>query len=202
MRSIILALLLLFAGTANAGTISLAWSPVEHPELEIYRVYFTIDPNLPLDDFANYIQVPGTQTETTITVPDCETVRIFVRACDSRGLCGDVSRQPDETIVTGWGRPRVEDTQVDSEYRVTKLFGANFLPDAIVRVGSTVLDPSQYTVVDCRNIDLTEPIASNGDVYIWQEDDGFFPFGLLSSSLGELLGIVRTDTSQPPPVNP
>ena len=76
-RLFLLALLLVALATpASAGTISLAWDPVSHPELTGYHVYYGTTPGN-LDQTVTV----GEVTEVTLSgLTDCTDYHVAVRA--------------------------------------------------------------------------------------------------------------------------
>jgi len=128
----VLACAAVFSPAAVAGTISLAWDPVDHAELAGYRVFFDTTP----ESFGSS-EDAGTSTAYTLSVEDCVEYHVAVKAYDTSGAYSEQYSQE----VVGWARPAVaavSPSQVERNVTSQLTFsGTNFRSGVQVQI----LDP-------------------------------------------------------------
>lgn len=129
MKRLLPFLLLALAGPCVAGTISIAWDAVPDADVAGYVVYWGATTGV----YTDQVDV-GNVTATTISVGDCVTQFVAVKAYDrDRNYSLAYSNE-----VAGWGRPSIAtltpgvvergwSTYVDIE-------GTNFKPGSVVEV--------------------------------------------------------------------
>jgi len=138
----------LFAPALNAGTISLAWDPVNHADLAGYRVFYDTVPQA----FGSS-EDAGTGTAYTLAgLDDCVEYHVAVKAYDSSGRHSEQYSQE----VVGWARPTVASVSpAQVERNVTAQLtvgGTNFRPGVQLQI----LDPGvavlQITENGCNQL--------------------------------------------------
>jgi hypothetical protein len=144
-----LTVLLVVAGTTvSAGTMSLAWDPVSHPDLVGYRLYYGTSPG----SYPQSLDL-GTDTAATLAgLQDCTTYHVAVKARTSDGSESDVFSNE----VSGWSRPEplsVSPGTIErgSTLEVT-LFGINFQDGAVVTFTDPNIAVNRITVFGCDRI--------------------------------------------------
>jgi hypothetical protein len=139
-----------FAGfAAQAGTMSLAWDTVSHPELVGYRVYYSTDPGNPTQAF---VDVDTSAQVTLSNLGDCTAYYVAVKA---RGADGSLSPSFSNQ-VTGWARPAVASVAPSSIERTTQMAltvnGTNFMPGATVSFSDPAIVVNSVTVNGCNEL--------------------------------------------------
>lgn len=160
--------------SVQAGSISLAWDPVVHPELAGYQVYYGTNP-------ANLDQsVPvGTNAAVTLSnVADCTNYYVAVKA---RG--NDGSESPTfSNQVSGWARPVVATVAPASIERTSQMAltvsGVNFMPGASVTFSDPAIVVNSVTVNGCNElvVDVNVPdtaIVGTTDLTVVNPDQVF-----------------------------
>ena len=150
-------LLALAPQPAAAGTISIGWDPVTHPDLAGYRVYYGTAPG----SYAGSVDA-GNVTETTLDgLASCTGYHISVKAYTSTGTLSDEYSQE----VTGWARPELSGTSVATLERSKQasvvVDGANFAPGAEVLVSTPGVTVNDVTVTSCTQLIATLSVSAN-----------------------------------------
>ena len=148
----------LAAGPAYAGTISVGWDPITHPDLVGYRVFYSTTSG----NFGQWTDV-GLVTQTTLTgLTDCTTYYIAVKARSSDGsLSANYSNQ-----VSGWSRPTVTTATPASIARAGQssvtIAGTNFMAGATVTLSNSAIVVNSVTVSACNQLvaSLTVPATA------------------------------------------
>jgi hypothetical protein len=122
----LLALVLVLGATsvAHAGTISVAWDSLTHPDLVGYRVYY----GTASGTYPQSVDVGLTPQATLTGLTDCTTYYVAVK-----GRASDGSLSPTySTEISGWSRPTVTGSNPTSIARGSTgsvtLAGTNFRP--------------------------------------------------------------------------
>lgn len=141
--------------TAEAGTISLGWSPVSHNDLAGYRVYHDTVPG----NFGNSVDV-GLQLSVTLNgLTDCTTHEVAVKAYDSQ----DRESPTFSNIVSGWPRPEVggvSPSQVERNSQVQlTIDGINFQSGAQVKFSNPGITASGVSVNACDQLVVTADVS-------------------------------------------
>ncbi|HXV77580.1 MAG TPA: fibronectin type III domain-containing protein [Candidatus Polarisedimenticolaceae bacterium] len=151
----VLVVAVLSASPALAGTISLAWDPVTHPDLAGYRVFYGVNASN-LDQSVDV----GTNAQATLSnLADCTNYFVAVKA---RGTDGSLSPQFSNQI-SGWARPVVASVSPPSIQRTTQMAltvsGVNFMPGASVSFSDPAIVVNGVTVNGCSQlvVDVTVP---------------------------------------------
>lgn len=155
------------ASTAQAGTISLAWDPVDHPDLAGYRVdYGTSSSNL------DQSVVVGTGTQVTLTgLTDCATYYVAIKAVANDGQ----ESATHSNLISGWARPEVDTGSGQTVERggsaTVTVNGANFQSGASLLLSNAGVTVNNVSVSSCSRllVDVTVSGAAslgsvNGDV--------------------------------------
>ena len=138
----------LTAGVAQAGTVSVAWDPITHPDLLGYRVYY----GAASGNYGQWTDV-GITTQTTLSgLTDCTQYYIAVKARGSTGsLSPNFSNQ-----ISGWSRPTVGTATPASVPRAAQasltIAGTNFMPGATVRFSNSAIVVNSVTVNSCNQL--------------------------------------------------
>jgi chitodextrinase len=148
----------LTAVPAFAGTISVAWDPITHPDLVGYRVFYSTTSG----NFGQWTDV-GLVTQTTLNgLTDCTTYYIAVKARSSDGsLSANYSNQ-----ISGWSRPTVTTATPASIARAGQasvtIAGTNFMPGAAVTLSNSAIVVNSVTVSGCNQLvaSLTVPATA------------------------------------------
>jgi len=150
------AAVLLLTGAASAGTISVAWDPVSHPDLLGYRVYQgTSSGNYPQS-----IDV-GLETQTELSgLADCTTHYVAVRARAS----GDVLSDEFSNQIAGWPVPRVDGidspvAEAGTQLQLT-ISGANYQAGAVVSFVDPAISVDSVAVTSCNSVVATISIGT------------------------------------------
>ncbi len=111
----------------TAGTISVAWNPVDHPDLAGYRVYYDSVPGA----FGSSVDA-GTGTAATLSgLADCTSYEVAVKSYDAGGQFSPLS-----SVVSGWPRPvlsAITPAQIQRNSQVQLVLdGTNFQSGAAV----------------------------------------------------------------------
>jgi hypothetical protein len=170
MRARVLATILCIVSVAIAtpawaGTISLAWDPVSHPDLAGYRVYYDTVPGR----FGQSVSL-GVVTSTTLSgLTDCTDYEIAIKAFDGQNR----ESAGFSNLVTGWSRPRLTSatpSQVERSSRVNLVIaGANFESGMTAVVTNPGITVHGVSVVGCLQVVLDVSIgaqAALGGAYL------------------------------------
>lgn len=145
----------LLSPPALAGTISLAWDSVSHPNLAGYRIrYGTAPGSHPSTADA------GTATQATLSgLTDCTAYYMVVKAYASDGT---ESQNPSNEL-SGWPRPTVASaspTQVQRNSQVSLVLGgANFQPGASVHLSNAAITVGGATVSGCNQLTVSLTVS-------------------------------------------
>jgi len=148
-------LMLLLTGVGYAGSISVAWDPVSHPELLGYRVYHGTGS----ENYSQSVDV-GNQTHKQLTgLADCTTHYVVVRARGADDLLSpEFSNQ-----IAGWPVPRVDGINASEAEAGTQLQlvieGANFQPDATLTFSDPAITVNAVAVPGCYSMVATISIG-------------------------------------------
>jgi len=138
----------LTATTIHAGSISVAWDPITHPNLVGYRVFYSTSSG----SYGQWTDV-GVTTQTTLTgLTDCTQYFVAVKA---RGSDGSLSAGYSNEI-SGWSRPTVTTASPSSVPRATQssvtINGTNFMPGATVTFSNSAIVVNNVTVNGCNQL--------------------------------------------------
>jgi len=153
-------LVLAYGGQVRAGTISIAWDPVEDTDLAGYRVYY----GMASGSYSQSVDV-GNVLETTLTgLSDCTTWYVAVKAYDTAGnLSEGYSNE-----VSGWPRPIVRAASPASAEQGRTLDvvldGSNFQPGATVRFLAAGIVVNSVTVESCSRIRANVTVGGSAAV--------------------------------------
>jgi hypothetical protein len=144
--------LALAASYAQAGSVSLAWSPVQGAAG--YRIYY----GLSSGNYGTPMDV-GSATEATLSnLLDCTAYYIAVKAYNGAGESAGFSNE-----VTGWARPVVTATTPSAKMQggeaAVVIQGLNFKPGASVSIDNPRVALGPATVVGCDRIQIDLEIA-------------------------------------------
>lgn len=135
------------APPARAGTISLAWDPVSHPQLAGYRVYHGPSSG----SYTQTVDV-GLSPQATLTVSDCADYFIAVKARTTDGTESVLFSNE----ISGWARPEVTaGTPASVERNQTvdvTIDGMNFRAGASVQLGDPAISVNSVTVNGCSQL--------------------------------------------------
>jgi hypothetical protein len=147
----LVAMSVLIAGAAlpaSAGTVSIAWDPVNDPDLAGYRIYYGTSP-------ANYTQnvdVGNTTSHTVTGLANCQDWYFGIKAYDTAG--NESVNYSNE--VSGWPRPEVTLTSPSSAEQGRRLdvtvSGTNFRSGAGVDFGDPNITINSVTVNGCNSL--------------------------------------------------
>ena len=193
---------LIASGTATssvAGTISLAWDPVDHPDLAGYRIYFDTAP----DSFSESIDL-GAVTEATLTgLADCTTYYVAVKAYDDDGA----ESTGFSNGVSGWARPvagGASPSQIERNQTVDLVIdGTNFQSGATVTFTDPGITVHGVTVASCSQLVANISVASDalvgpGDIRV-QNPDNVYGVGIgLFEIVGDATAPVISDVEAGP----
>jgi len=141
-----------------AGTISIAWDPVTHPELAGYRVYYGTGSG----SYNQNVDV-GTSPEVTLdNLADCTNYYVAVKA---RGIDGTSESPLFSNEIVGWARPVVGAASPASAERATQIdvtiSGANFMSGASVSFSDPAITINGVTVNGCNEIVVNVDIPAS-----------------------------------------
>lgn len=142
----------------NAGTISLAWDTVTHPELAGYRVYYGTSSG----SYPQWVDV-GTSPQVTLnSLVDCTNYYVAVKA---RGIDG-VSESPlFSGEVAGWARPIISRASPATVERASQvdltIGGANFMSGASVSFSDPSITVNSIAVNGCTEIVVNVNVSSS-----------------------------------------
>jgi|GEM_PF-1808294 len=141
-------LFLLFTADADAGTISMAWDPVEHASG--YRVYYGTQSG----EYEHFVDV-GNATDAALSgLDDCRTYFISVKAYNSFGESNQYS-----TEITGWSRPvfvQQATVALQGNQLVLEVQGANFdeLAELVIDIGALPIGEDGTPLVTFDSVDV------------------------------------------------
>jgi PKD domain/Purple acid Phosphatase, N-terminal domain/Fibronectin type III domain len=155
---LLLALAIGGAGFAEAGTISVAWDALSHPNLVGYRVFYGTTSGT----YSQTVDV-GLTTQATLTgLTDCTTYYVAVK-----GRASDGSLSPTySSELSGWSRPTVTASNPTSIARGSTgsvtLTGTNFRTGATAFLSDASIVVNSVTVNSCTQavVNLTVPATS------------------------------------------
>jgi hypothetical protein len=156
IRPLIGAVIFLTAcATVHAGTINLAWDPVSGAAG--YRVYYGSSSG----SYSQSVDV-GNNTQGTVTVGDCQTWYLAVKAYNNAGESPNYSNE-----ISGWAAPRVSSTTPSAAQQGAQLSldvnGANFRSGAAVATDNPNVFLGAPSVQGCNRIQVAttiEPTAA------------------------------------------
>lgn len=165
-RFVIVIIVAALAATAvHAGTISVAWDSVSHPDLVGYRVFY----GAASGDYGQWVDVGTTPVVTLSGLADCTDYHVVTKA---RGGDGSLSAQYSNEVV-GWARPRVQSASPAAVERAGQrditLSGANFMPGATVSFSDPAIAVNGVTVNGCNEIVANVSLSAStalGDVNV------------------------------------
>lgn len=192
-RTILLtvAITVLLATPASAGTVSVAWDAVADSDLAGYRVYYGTASH-------TYTQQQDVGVSTSLTLSgltDCATYYVAVKARDG---AGNLSTAYSNEIV-GMPRPyllQVQPATAEQGLPVTLVItGANFATGATLQFGNPNITVSSVTVNSCTQITATIAVGATAAAGATTVDvtnaDGVF---------GTSSGLFTVQTGTPPSV--
>jgi hypothetical protein len=185
MRNLLAAIaaLLLLGSPALAGTIDLAWDPVNGADG--YRIYYGLTPEMTL------VHVVGPVTAVSLTgLDDCATYYVAVKALRTNGV--EIESVEFSNVVTGWARPIVgsADPLTPGTVPTIAVEGMNFLAGALVLIPSRPdLTVVQTVVNSCTSLSVSIDVpadapAGTADLLVSNPD---LTFGALVGGI-EVLG--------------
>lgn len=142
----------------NAGTISLAWDTVTHPDLAGYRVYYGTSSG----SYPQWLDV-GTSPQATLdSLADCTNYYVAVKA---RGVDG-VSESPlFSSEIVGWARPIISGASPATVERASQadltISGANFMSGASVSFSDPSITVNSVAVNGCNEIVVNVGVSSS-----------------------------------------
>jgi len=144
-----LAVLLLFAAApASAGTISVAWDPVTHPNLVGYRVYY----GTAAGSYGTPLDVGLTTQATLSGLTDCTNYYVAVKARASDGSESAVFSNE----ISGWSRPVATSfspaTVMRGQTLSVTIGGTNFQGGASLDFADPAITVNSMTVGSCGQI--------------------------------------------------
>ena len=148
--SLIVLVAAVLVASVHAGTISLAWDALEHPNLVGYRVYYG-----PVSGSYAAVLDTGISPEVVINgLPACTLQYVAVKARGSDGAESSVFSNE----ISGWPRPEIvaAPSQVADRATTTDVMvdGSNFMPGAAVTLSVPTIVVDAVTVVACDRITL------------------------------------------------
>lgn len=157
LRKLVAALAIIIGAAAPvaAGTVSVAWDPVTDTDLAGYRVYYGSAPG----SYSQSTDV-GNVTSTTLTLADCQTWYVAVKAYDTAG--NESSSYSNE--VSGWARPVVTTVTPNAAEQGRTLnltiTGSNFQSGATLAFSNTGVVVNSVTINSCTQ--LTANVSVSG----------------------------------------
>lgn len=143
------------AAPASAGTISVAWDPVSDTDLAGYRVYSGTSSR----SYSQTVEL-GLVTATTLTVADCQTWYVGVKAFDAAG--NESSSYSNE--ISGWARPTVGSVTPNAAEQgrtlTLTITGSNFQPGAVLSFVNPGIVASAITVNSCTQMTATVTVSA------------------------------------------
>lgn len=139
-----------------AGTISLSWDPVTHPQLAGYRVYYGATPG----NYSANVDA-GLNTQITLNnLSDCTTYYIAIKSYDtSNRLSTSYSNE-----VSGWSRPAVTSVSPASLQRGAQatltIDGANFQSGANVLLANPGITVGSANVTSCSRLTVQVTVSA------------------------------------------
>lgn len=133
---------------ALAGTISVAWDPVDYPDLAGYRLYYDTNP----DTFGHSLDVGSVNSVTLSGMQDCTAYWVAVKARNSAGAESDAY----SNVITGWPRPVAATltpaTVEQNSTRQIVLDGSNFQQGAVVTFTDPAISVTGLTYESCTRV--------------------------------------------------
>jgi len=138
---------MLSAGATWAGTISVAWDPVTHPDLVGYRVHYG-----PTSSYGQSTDTGLTTAVTLTGLSNCTDYHVAVKARASDGSESTVFSNE----ILGWGRPEASSFSPSTVQRGATLNvtigGTNFQSGAAVDFGDPAVTVNSVSVNSCSQI--------------------------------------------------
>lgn len=190
-----MALALAWAGPARAGQIGLTWDPVSGAAG--YHVYYGTQSGV----YGNYVTT--TTNSASVTVPDCQTYYLAVKAYNAAGESPAFSNE-----ISGWARPSVTSltpaAALQGDQVVVDVFGNSFQQGATVEVANPNVLITSTATLSCTHVQLLatiEPTAARVrpaqigklDVTVVNPDN---VFGLKAQAFEVLVNPARFDINQ------
>lgn len=161
------------AAPARAGSIPLAWDPVNDPDLVSYRVYYGTSPG----SYGSPIDV-GNTTEYTLTgLDDCTRYYVAVKAWD-----GQLESDAFSNELVGLPTPSVSSTNPTSgeqgQTLTVSVAGASFDTGAVAEFSHAGITVNSTSYVSCNELEVSITIASGAspgmsDVDVVNPDQSF-----------------------------
>jgi hypothetical protein len=155
-----LAAIAIAALPAVAGTVSLAWDPVNDPGLQGYRVYYGTSPG----NYTQNVDVGNTTTHTVSGLSDCTTWYFGIKAYDTAG--NESANYSNE--VSGWPRPVVSTASPSSAEQGRRLdvtlSGANFNAGATVDFNDPTIIVNSVNVTGCNSLVADITVGSSSPI--------------------------------------
>lgn len=143
-----LAAWLLSISITTAGSISIEWTPVPHPDLAGYRVHY----GLASRDYAHSVDILDDVQAILDDLEDCTTHYVALKSIDLEGVESDSFSNE----IVGWPQPApatVSPAQVSAGGSVTiAVTGANLQAGAVLETDDPAITVGQVTVDDCWNL--------------------------------------------------
>ncbi len=153
-----LAMAIVAAATVEAGTISVAWDALVHPNLVGYRVFYGTTSGT----YTQSVDVALTTQATLTGLTDCTMYYVAVK-----GRASDGSLSPTYSAeISGWARPTVTAASPTSLARgatgSVTLTGTNFRSGASVLLSDASIVVNNVTVSSCTQAaaNLTVPVTA------------------------------------------
>jgi len=150
------------AGTVvYAGTISLAWDNVSHPELAGYRVYYGTGSG----SYPQWVDV-GTSPQVTLdSLADCTNYYVAVKA---RGVDGTSESPLFSNEIIGWARPVVSGANPASVERGSQIdltiSGTNFMTGASVSFSDPAITINSVAVNGCNEVVVNVDVPASASL--------------------------------------
>lgn len=165
------------ASPALAGSFSVAWDPVADADLAGYRVYYGTSAG----SYTQSVDV-GNVTQTTLTLADCQTWYVAVKAYDTAG--NQSATYSNE--VSGWARPAVTGVSPNAAEQgrtlSLTLTGSNYQAGSTVVFANSGIVVNSVQVNSCSQIVASVTVQSGAAVGVSNLDvehvDGVFGTGV------------------------
>jgi hypothetical protein len=145
------------AGSALAGTATVAWDPVSDTDLAGYKVYYGTSSGV----YPNVVDAGNVTTYTFTNLTDCTLYYFTVKAYDTaNNLSTNYSNE-----ISGYARPTVGGVSPTSGVQNTSslglvLTGTNFRSGATVAFSGTGITVNSVSVSSCTSMTANVSIAS------------------------------------------
>ena len=144
-----------------AGTISLAWDNVSHPELAGYRVYYGTSSG----SYPQWVDT-GTSPQVALdSLADCTNYYVAVKA---RGVDGTSESPLFSNEIVGWARPIISGANPASVERASRvdltISGANFMSGASVSFSDPSITVNSVAVNGCNEIVVNVDVPASASI--------------------------------------